>query len=184
MNICCIAHGTLFNVMCQPGWEVGFGGEWMHVYVWLSPITVHLKLSIYCQLAMPQYKMFLVLLKKRYHQESEKAIQQIILVIYKEPYNSEKTQIAQLKNGQKTWTDISIKKINKWPISTLQDIQNYQSSGNCKSKDTTSKLPGWLESKRKIITNVGEKLKPLDTACENVKWCSNFSEQYGSFSHG
>ena len=39
MNICCIAHGTLFNVMCQPGWEVGFGGEWMHVYVWLSTST-------------------------------------------------------------------------------------------------------------------------------------------------
>ena len=23
----------------------GFGGEWIHVYVWLSPFTVHLKLS-------------------------------------------------------------------------------------------------------------------------------------------
>ena len=22
-----------------------FGGEWMHVYIWLSPFTVHLKLS-------------------------------------------------------------------------------------------------------------------------------------------
>ena len=22
-----------------------FGGEWIHVYVWLSPFTVHLKLS-------------------------------------------------------------------------------------------------------------------------------------------
>ena len=22
----------------------GFGGEWIHVYVWLSPFTVHLKL--------------------------------------------------------------------------------------------------------------------------------------------
>ena len=23
----------------------GFGGEWIHVYVWLRPFTVHLKLS-------------------------------------------------------------------------------------------------------------------------------------------
>ena len=22
----------------------GFGGEWIHIYVWLSPFTVHLKL--------------------------------------------------------------------------------------------------------------------------------------------
>jgi len=24
------------------------GGEWIHIYVWLSPIAVHLKLSKYC----------------------------------------------------------------------------------------------------------------------------------------
>ena len=29
-----------------PSWmEVGFGGEWIHVYVWLSLSAVHLKLS-------------------------------------------------------------------------------------------------------------------------------------------
>ena len=28
------------------GWE--FGGEWMHVYVWLSCFAVHLKLSQHC----------------------------------------------------------------------------------------------------------------------------------------
>ena len=27
-----------------------FGGEWVHVYVWLSPFTVHLKLSQHCLL--------------------------------------------------------------------------------------------------------------------------------------
>ena len=26
----------------------GFGEEWIHVYVWLSPFTVHLKLSQCC----------------------------------------------------------------------------------------------------------------------------------------
>ena len=25
--------------------EEGFGGEWIHVYAWLSPFAVHLKLS-------------------------------------------------------------------------------------------------------------------------------------------
>ena len=25
-----------------------FGGEWIHVYVWLSPFAVHLKLSQHC----------------------------------------------------------------------------------------------------------------------------------------
>ena len=25
-----------------------FEGEWIHVYVWLSPFAVHLKLSQYC----------------------------------------------------------------------------------------------------------------------------------------
>ena len=28
----CIAHGTLLNVMWQPGWEGEYGGEWKHVY--------------------------------------------------------------------------------------------------------------------------------------------------------
>ena len=28
------------------GWTGGqFGGEWIHVYIWLSPFAVHLKLS-------------------------------------------------------------------------------------------------------------------------------------------
>ena len=34
----------------------GVGGAWVHAYVWLSPSTVHLKLSQYCQLALLQYK--------------------------------------------------------------------------------------------------------------------------------
>ena len=31
----------------------GFGGERMHVYVWLSPFTVHLKLSQHCLSTIP-----------------------------------------------------------------------------------------------------------------------------------
>ena len=45
---CCVALGTLFNIMWHPGWEGDFGREWIHVYVWLSPFAVHLKLSQYC----------------------------------------------------------------------------------------------------------------------------------------
>ena len=36
--------GTLLSVMWQPGWE-GSLGENGHVFVWLSPFTVHLKPS-------------------------------------------------------------------------------------------------------------------------------------------
>ena len=48
--------------MCQPGWE-GVQGEWIHVYVWLSPFAVHLKLSQHCSSATPQYKTVWVLKK-------------------------------------------------------------------------------------------------------------------------
>ena len=33
-----------------------FGGEWIHVYEWLSPFAGHVKLSQYCSLAIPHYK--------------------------------------------------------------------------------------------------------------------------------
>ena len=33
------------------------GGEWIHVYVWLSLFAGHLKLSQHCSLAILQYKM-------------------------------------------------------------------------------------------------------------------------------
>ena len=33
-----------------------FGGEWTHVYVWLNPFAVLMKLSQHCQLALLQHK--------------------------------------------------------------------------------------------------------------------------------
>ena len=42
-------------------WGGWFGGEWSHVYIWLSLFTVPMKLSKLCYLAISQYKMFLVL---------------------------------------------------------------------------------------------------------------------------
>ena len=44
----CTAHGTRLKVMRQLGWG-WFGGEWIHVCVWLNPFSGHLKLSQYCQ---------------------------------------------------------------------------------------------------------------------------------------
>ena len=32
-----------------------FGGEWIHLYAWLHPFTVHMKLSQHCWLAISQY---------------------------------------------------------------------------------------------------------------------------------
>lgn len=36
--------------MWQPGWGRGFGAEWIHVWKWLSPFTVHRKPSHHCLL--------------------------------------------------------------------------------------------------------------------------------------
>ena len=33
-----------------------FGGEWIHVYVWLNPFAVHLKLSQHCYLLYSNIK--------------------------------------------------------------------------------------------------------------------------------
>ena len=40
----CIAHGTLLNAFWQPG-EEGSLRENGYMYIWMSPFTVHLKLS-------------------------------------------------------------------------------------------------------------------------------------------
>ena len=34
----------------------GVGREWIHVYVWLSPFTDHLRLSQHCEPTVPQHK--------------------------------------------------------------------------------------------------------------------------------
>ena len=36
--------------MWQPGWKGNLGGEWIHVYVWLSPFTILSKPSQHCLL--------------------------------------------------------------------------------------------------------------------------------------
>ena len=90
-----------------------------------------------------------------------------IYVIYKELLqpNSKNTQIIQLKNGQKTWTDISPKKTYRWPTDTWKDVQHHSSSGKIKSKpewDITSHLSEWLKSKTQETT-VGEDVETRNT---------------------
>ena len=41
---------TEFQMLCAAWMGWGSGGEWIHVYVWLSPFAVHLKLSQHCLL--------------------------------------------------------------------------------------------------------------------------------------
>ena len=65
-----------------------------------------------------------------------------------------KKQTAQLKNGQRTWTDIFLKKTYKWSTGTWTDAQHHWSVETCKSKSQwhiTSHLSEWLLSKRQQI---------------------------------
>ena len=53
-----LLHSTCNSAQCYVATWMGgeFGGEWIYVYVWLSPFTAHLKLSQHCQSAILQYK--------------------------------------------------------------------------------------------------------------------------------
>ena len=55
-----LLYGTWNSAQCYVPARMGkgFGGEWIHVYVWLSPFSVHPKLPQHCTLAIPQYKKF------------------------------------------------------------------------------------------------------------------------------
>ena len=57
-KIHCTAYGTLSTHCYVPAWLMGSGevwgrmGEWIHVYVWLSPFAVHLKQPQRCSSAV------------------------------------------------------------------------------------------------------------------------------------
>ena len=53
-----LVYSTGNSAQCHgAAWMRGeFGGEWIHVYVWLGHSAVHPKLSQHCQLAIIQYK--------------------------------------------------------------------------------------------------------------------------------
>ena len=72
MGTYCVAHGTLCSMFRLEG---EFGGEWIHVHVWLNPFTIHLKLS-HCSSAIRQYKIKVFFLKKgmRYMKETSRIL--------------------------------------------------------------------------------------------------------------
>ena len=51
-----VEHMELCAMLCGSLEGKGIGGEWIHVHVWLSPFTVHLRFSQRCESTRPQYK--------------------------------------------------------------------------------------------------------------------------------
>ena len=53
-----LLYSTGNSAQCYvAAWMGGqFGGEWIHVYVWLTPFAVHLKISQHCSSAIVQYE--------------------------------------------------------------------------------------------------------------------------------
>ena len=53
-----LLYSTGNSAQCYlAAWMGGeFGGDWIHVYVWLSTFAAHLKLSLHCLLAILQYE--------------------------------------------------------------------------------------------------------------------------------
>ena len=58
-----LLHSPWNSVQCHVAAWVGGGvrGEWIHVSVWLSPFTLHLKLSQHCSSPISQYQLINVL---------------------------------------------------------------------------------------------------------------------------
>ena len=48
--------GNSAQCYAAAGMNGEFGGKWIHVYVWLSPFAVHLKLLQHCKSTILQYK--------------------------------------------------------------------------------------------------------------------------------
>ena len=67
-----LLYSTGNSVQCYvAAWMGGeFGGERMHIYVWLNPFTIHLKLSQHCSSVILQCKIKHVKRKKEKKMES------------------------------------------------------------------------------------------------------------------
>ena len=46
--LCSFYHILILRTQLRIG-VTGFGGEWIHVYVWLSPFAIYLKLLKHCR---------------------------------------------------------------------------------------------------------------------------------------
>ena len=53
--LCSVYHILILRTQLRI-WGAGFGGEWIHVHVWLSLFAVYLKPPQHCLSATPQYK--------------------------------------------------------------------------------------------------------------------------------
>ena len=53
--LCSLYHILILRIQLRIR-GTGFGGEWTHVHVWLSPFAVYLKPPQHCSSAIPQYK--------------------------------------------------------------------------------------------------------------------------------
>ena len=41
-------HRELLNIRWQPGWEGGFRGEWIHIFLWIINLNFKFKIDIVC----------------------------------------------------------------------------------------------------------------------------------------
>ena len=92
-----------------------------------------------------------------------------------------------IKNGQRSWIDLLLKKICRWTTDTWKDVQHHESSGECKPKlqwNTTSHKSEWPSSKRTQIANIEEdmgKREHVLTVGVYVNWCNHSGKQSGGF---
>ena len=74
-----LLYSTWNSAQCYGAAWIGgeFGGEWIHVYVWLSPFTIYLKPSQHCLLIIYtsiQNKMFCFVFKRLFVFTAKKAM--------------------------------------------------------------------------------------------------------------
>ena len=121
---------------------------------------------------------------KRQPTEWEEHISDNIQNILRNSYNS--TRKTQLENGQRTWKDISPKKIYKWPIYTGRCSKTSLIIRELQIKTTrrwhfTPIMMMIIKQKKSVGEDVG-KFKPLRIAGRIPKRCSHCGKQYGRYS--
>ena len=92
---------------------------------------------------------------------------------------------TQWKSGQKTWTQMSPKKLYRWQTGIQKDTLQLMCPGKCKLKqwDTTTHLVEWPKSETLTPPNTGEDVEQHElsfTAGENTNRCSHFGRQFNS----
>ena len=104
----------------------------------------------------------------------------------KNPYNStsrKHTMPLKKKNGQRTWTDIFLKKTYRWPTDTWQQtsfvIREMKINKTAIRYHHT--MSEWLLSEKQQITSVDEDVEKREPSCVpglNVNCHSYYRKQY------